>query len=41
VKRGVSQQRLPLEFPTISLAEPFIRPSSLFLRNLMAMDARK
>lgn len=42
VKRGVfAAGGFPLEFPTISLAEPFIRPSSLFLRNLMAMDVEE
>ncbi|MCX4428634.1 dihydroxy-acid dehydratase [Streptomyces mirabilis] len=42
VKRGVIQAGgLPLEFPTISLAEPFIRPTTLYLRNLMAMDVEE
>lgn len=42
VKRGVTAAGgFPLEFPTISLAEPFIRPSTLYLRNLMAMDVEE
>lgn len=42
VKRGVvAAGGLPLEFPTISLAEPFVRPTSLYLRNLMAMDVEE
>ncbi len=40
VKRGVWQAGgLPLEFPTISLGELFLNPSSMMFRNLMAMDA--
>ena len=36
VKRGViSAGGLPLEFPTISLGEVFLNPTSLFFRNLM------
>jgi dihydroxy-acid dehydratase len=31
----------PLEFPTISLSEPFTTPSTMFLRNLMAMDVEE
>ncbi|UCH25676.1 MAG: dihydroxy-acid dehydratase [Trueperaceae bacterium] len=39
VKRGVWQAGgLPLEFPVISLGEPFLSPTSMMLRNLMAMD---
>jgi dihydroxy-acid dehydratase len=39
VKRGVWQAGgWPLEFPTISLGEIFLSPTSMFLRNLMAMD---
>jgi dihydroxy-acid dehydratase len=39
VKRGVWEAGgLPLEFPTISLGEQMIRPTAMFLRNLMAMD---
>jgi dihydroxy-acid dehydratase len=29
---------LPLAFPTISLCEPFLQPSSMHYRNLMALD---
>ncbi len=40
VKRGVWQAGgLPLEFPTISLGEIFLSPTSMMMRNLMAMDA--
>jgi dihydroxy-acid dehydratase len=39
VKRGVWQAGgLPLEFPTISLGEVFLSPTSMFVRNLMSMD---
>jgi dihydroxy-acid dehydratase len=42
VKRGVvAAGGLPLEFPTISVAETFTRPSSLYLRNLLAMDTEE
>jgi dihydroxy-acid dehydratase len=42
VKRGViAAGGLPLEFPTISLAEPYVKPTTLFLRNLMAMDVEE
>jgi dihydroxy-acid dehydratase len=39
VKRGVlASGGLPLAFPTISLCEPFLAPSSMHYRNLMALD---
>src|SRR6185369_17092523 len=39
VKRGVlAAGGLPLAFPTISLGEVFLNPSSMMFRNLMAMD---
>ncbi|MFN8375884.1 MAG: dihydroxy-acid dehydratase, partial [Anaerolineae bacterium] len=39
VKRGVCQAGgLPLEFPTISLGEVFLHPTSMMMRNLMSMD---
>ena len=39
IKRGVWQAGgLPLEFPTISLGELFLSPTSMLFRNLMAMD---
>jgi dihydroxy-acid dehydratase len=42
VKRGVWQAGgLPLEFPTISLGETFLSPTSMLLRNLMAMDTEE
>lgn len=42
IKRGVMLAGgLPVEFPTISLHEAFAYPSSMFLRNLMAMDAEE
>ncbi len=42
VKRGVlSAGALPLEFPTISLGEVFLSPTSLRFRNLMAMDTEE
>ena len=42
VKRGViASGALPLVFPTISLGEVYLNPTSLFLRNLMAMDTEE
>jgi dihydroxy-acid dehydratase len=42
VKRGVlAAGALPLEFPTISLGEVFLTPTSLKYRNLMAIDTEE
>jgi len=42
VKRGVLLAGgLPLEFPTISLGEPFTGPTAMLLRNLLAMDTEE
>jgi dihydroxy-acid dehydratase len=42
VKRGVwAAGGFPLEFPTISLGEPFMRPSTMMFRNLMSMDVEE
>ncbi|MBI3967876.1 MAG: dihydroxy-acid dehydratase [Chloroflexi bacterium] len=42
VKRGVWQAGgTPLEFPTISLGEIFLSPTSMLYRNLMAMDTEE
>ena len=42
VKRGVMLAGgLPMAFPTISLHESFSHPTSMFLRNLMAMDTEE
>jgi len=42
VKRGVlAAGGLPLEFPTISLGEIFLSPTSLMFRNLMSMDVEE
>ncbi len=42
VKRGViAAGGLPLEFPTISLGEMFMRPTTMLFRNLMAMDVEE
>src|SRR3982751_6466300 len=39
VKRGVLQAGgLPLEFPTISLGEVFVKPTTMLYRNRRAMD---
>ena len=39
LKRGVvAAGGLPLEFPTVSLGEVFLHPTSMMFRNLMAMD---
>src|SRR6186997_2653167 len=42
VKRGVMLAGgLPIDFPTISIHESFSHPTSMFLRNLMAMDTEE
>lgn len=42
VKRGVwAAGGVPLEFPTISLGEMFLKPTSMLWRNLMAMDVEE
>ena len=42
VKRGVMLAGgLPMEFPTVSIHESFAHPTSMFLRNLMAMDTEE
>ena len=42
VKRGVlAAGGLPLEFPTISLGEVFLNPTSMMFRNLMSMDVEE
>ena len=42
VKRGViAMGGLPLDFPTISLGEVFLNPTSMMFRNLMAMDVEE
>jgi dihydroxy-acid dehydratase len=39
VRRGIlAAGALPLEFPTISLGEEFMKPTAMLYRNLMAMD---
>ena len=42
VKRGVMLAgAMPMVFPTISIAESFAHPTSMYLRNLMAMDTEE
>jgi dihydroxy-acid dehydratase len=42
VKRGVMLAgALPMEFPTISIHESFAYPTSMYLRNLMALDTEE
>src|SRR4026209_2891387 len=42
VKRGVMLAGgLPIDFPTISIHESFAHPTSMYLRNLMAMDTEE
>ncbi|WP_439495206.1 IlvD/Edd family dehydratase [Bosea sp. (in: a-proteobacteria)] len=42
VKRGVMLSgAMPMVFPTISIHESFAHPTSMFLRNLMAMDTEE
>jgi dihydroxy-acid dehydratase len=42
VKRGIMLAGgLPMDFPTISIHESFASPTSMYLRNLMAMDTEE
>jgi dihydroxy-acid dehydratase len=42
VKRGVWQAGgFPLEFPTMSLGEPLMRPTTMLYRNLLAMEVEE
>lgn len=42
VRRGVLQAGgMPLEFPTMSLGEVFMKPTTMLFRNLMAMDTEE
>lgn len=42
IKRGVHQAGgVALEFPVISLGEPFMKPTTMLYRNLMAMDVEE
>jgi dihydroxy-acid dehydratase len=42
VKRGVlSAGALPIEFPTVSLGEVFLYPTSMMFRNLMSIDVEE
>ena len=42
VKRGVlAAGALPLDFPTVSLGEVFLHPTSMMFRNLMSMDVEE
>jgi dihydroxy-acid dehydratase len=42
VKRGVLQAGgLPIELPALSLAEPFVKPSTMLYRNLLAMETEE
>jgi dihydroxy-acid dehydratase len=42
VKRGIMLHGgLAVEFPTISLHESFAKPTSMYLRNLMALDTEE
>src|SRR6516165_1919489 len=42
IKRGVLQAGgLPIELPAMSLAEPFVKPSTMLYRNFLAMEAEE
>src|SRR3989440_12763211 len=42
VKRGVlAAGGLPIDFPTVSLGEVFLSPTSMMVRNLMSMDVEE
>ena len=42
VKRGILQAGgFPIELPAMSLSEPFVKPSTMLYRNLLAMEAEE
>jgi dihydroxy-acid dehydratase len=42
VKRGVMQAGgLPLELPALSLSEPFVKPTTMLYRNMLAMETEE
>ncbi len=42
IKRGVWQQGgFPVEIPVMSLSEPFMKPTTMFYRSLLAMEAEE
>jgi dihydroxy-acid dehydratase len=42
VKRGIWQAGgFPIELPAMSLAEPFVKPSTMLYRNLLAMECEE
>jgi dihydroxy-acid dehydratase len=42
VKRGIYQAGgMPIELPAMSLAEPFVKPSTMLYRNFLAMEAEE
>ena len=42
IKRGILQAGgFPLELPALSLAEPFVKPSTMLYRNFLAMEAEE
>ncbi len=42
IERGVLQEGgLPVSFPTMSLSETLLSPTSMYLRNLMAMETEE
>src|SRR3982750_4652071 len=38
---GLAAGGLPIEFPTVSLGEVFLSPTSMMFRNLMSMDVEE
>ena len=42
VKRGIFQAGgFPIELPTLSLSEPFVKPTTMLYRNMMAMEVEE
>ena len=42
VKRGILQAGgFPIELPTLSLSEPFVKPTTMLYRNMMAMEVEE
>ncbi len=38
---GFCRWRLPLELPTLSLSEQFVKPTTMLYRNMMAMEVEE
>ena len=41
VRRGILQAGGLIELPTLSLSEPFVKPTTMLYRNMMAMEVEE